>query len=162
MPESASPDSVNSVSPPQPLPSTAAVDLVPPTEPDNTLAGPSIPLERRVSRLARLTLVRSTDAHPPHHAHFDVPEGQRDSGDITPTPSVHHEPHHRSGSAGPVEKGSRKPKPLIDIEHVPVEDDPRDWSDGKKNFVLALLTVSVVCATLAVANLDRVRKLTRT
>ncbi|BEI85444.1 hypothetical protein CcaverHIS002_0508450 [Cutaneotrichosporon cavernicola] len=35
-------------------------------------------------------------------------------------------------------------RPVVDIEHAPVDDDPREWSDRKKNFVLALMTIAVV------------------
>ena len=42
------------------------------------------------------------------------------------------------GSGNGIKKG------VVDIEHVPVDDDPREWSDRKKNFVLGLLTISVV------------------
>jgi hypothetical protein len=112
-----------------PVPLPLAVAGIPPASAD------AAPLERRTSRLAGLALTRTTDAHPPHHAHFDVAE--RPDSD-SPTPSLRHEPHHRDGL-------SRKHQPVIDIEHVPVDNDPRDWSDGKKNFVMVLLTVSVVC-----------------
>jgi hypothetical protein len=33
---------------------------------------------------------------------------------------------------------------VVDIEHVPVDDDPREWSDLKKNLVLTMMTISVV------------------
>ncbi|WOO80705.1 Quinidine resistance protein 3 [Vanrija pseudolonga] len=62
------------------------------------------------------TLVHTTS----HHAHFDVPnEGDED----------HHNPPQRS---------------VIDIEHVPVDDDPRAWSSRKKTFVLVLMSVAVL------------------
>lgn len=66
----------------------------------------------------------STLAHTTsHHAHFDVPnEGDED----------HHAPPQRS---------------VVDIEHVPVDDDPREWSPRKKTFVLVLMSVAVVSAT---------------
>jgi hypothetical protein len=46
-----------------------------------------------------------------------------------------------------VEKGEKTipvPKSVVDIEHVPVIDDPREWSDLKKNLVLTMMTISVV------------------
>ena len=64
-----------------------------------------------------LTLIRSTDAHPPHHAHFDIPE---------------HPPLNA---------------PIVDIEHMPCEDDPREWSDLKKRIVLLMMTTAVVGVT---------------
>ena len=40
--------------------------------------------------------------------------------------------------------GRGEDEPMSDIEHVPCEDDPREWSDGKKNLVLAMMTTAVV------------------
>lgn len=89
---------------------------------------PGEPLSRGASHLsAALTHVRSIDAHPPHHAHFDErPEGI----------------HPEMGKAGELEH--RPPKSVVDIEHVPVDDDPREWSNTKKNLVLTMMTISVV------------------
>lgn len=36
------------------------------------------------------------------------------------------------------------PAPPRDIEHTPVEDDPRLWGAGKKRFVLGLMSIAVV------------------
>jgi len=66
----------------------------------------------------QLTLIRSTDTHPPHHAHFDIPERP-------PTPGQN--------------------VPIVDIEHMPCDDDPREWSDMKKRVVLMMMTIAVVC-----------------
>lgn len=53
------------------------------------------------------------------HAHFDLPPG---------------EPHHDA--------------PMIDIEHVPVDDDPRDWPELKKTLVLLMVsTISLLPTT---------------
>ncbi|KAI9639325.1 major facilitator superfamily domain-containing protein [Dioszegia hungarica] len=128
--------------PTHPLPNAAPVEAIQPGLAE--ASSPPAPLERRTSRLAKLALTRSTDAHPPHHAHFDMPEG----GPGTPVDAHHyaesplHEPHHRRGS-------EKRHKPVIDIEHVPVDDDPRDWPDSKKNFVMVLLTVSVLGPLIA-------------
>lgn len=43
-------------------------------------------------------------------------------------------------------KTTSMPKSVMDIEHVPVDDDPREWSDLKKNLVLTMMTISVVCS----------------
>ncbi|KAH8927156.1 MFS general substrate transporter [Atractiella rhizophila] len=50
----------------------------------------------------------------------------------------------------------------LDIEHLPVPDDPRAWSSAKKNFVLFSVSICSVCATLganiyfpAIANLQK-------
>lgn len=65
----------------------------------------------------------NTHPHPPpHHAHFEVPNTR---------PST--------------EEG---PAPVVDIEHVPVEDDPREWGDRKKSMVLGMMTLAVVRLTL--------------
>jgi hypothetical protein len=40
------------------------------------------------------------------------------------------------------------PKSVVDIEHVPVDDDPREWSNLKKNLVLTMMTISVVRLSL--------------
>ena len=77
-----------------------------------------------------LTSVRSTDAHPPHHAHSDEPEGDDDLRSPIP-------PDKDS-------EGRAHGVPVVDIEHVPVDDDPREWSATKKNIVLTMMTLSVV------------------
>jgi hypothetical protein len=114
-----------------------------------TIPGPgAVPLSRRSSRLtSALTHAKSIDAHPPHHAHFDEsPEVEIEAG---PSRS---RSNSNSGSQlrAPVdleknEKGV-KAKSVVDIEHVPVDDDPREWSNLKKNLVLTMMTISVVCS----------------
>lgn len=102
---------------------------------------PNEPLSRRPSRMtAALTHVRSIDAHPPHHHH---PEESDHHGDDTAD-------HTRPVPAS-------TPKPVVDIEHVPVDDDPREWSNLKKNLVLTMMTISVVSCSLRG---DRVRTAT--
>jgi hypothetical protein len=82
--------------------------------------------------------VRSTDTHPPHHAHFDIPEGVE-------TAEAHHsslvDGHEARSAVGHL-------APVLDIEHVPVDDDPREWSKTKKNLVLGMMTISVVSTFL--------------
>jgi hypothetical protein len=81
-------------------------------------------MSRHASRLkSTLSHVRTTDTHPPHHAHFDVPEGP-------PSSPQSDKDHHDA--------------PVIDIEHVPVDGDPREWSRTKKHIVLFMMTLSVV------------------
>lgn len=108
--------------------------------------GPSTNLSRQTSaKSARSTLIRSTDAHPPHHAHFDIPEGPESHGG-----SVHSLVDMNDGSADKDEKrvstavGTPAHPPVVDIEHVPCDDDPREWSDRKKSMVLAMMTIAVV------------------
>lgn len=46
----------------------------------------------------------------------------------------------------PDRRATPSPPPLaaFDIEHVPVDDDPREWSPKKKSLVMALMTAAVV------------------
>ena len=46
--------------------------------------------------------------------------------------------------------GRHHDPPVVDIEHVPVDNDPREWSRTKKNLVLAMMTIAVVCACFSV------------
>ncbi|EIW70508.1 hypothetical protein TREMEDRAFT_28934 [Tremella mesenterica DSM 1558] len=91
-----------------------------------------IQLERRPSRLtAALTHVRSTEVYPPQGKSEDeeTPSGEMDES--------------------AEEKKVKEVVQVIDIEHVPVEDDPREWSDRKKNFVLGLMTMAVLGPLIA-------------
>ena len=116
-----------------------------------TIPGPgAVPLSRRSSRLtSALTHAKSIDAHPPHHAHFD--ESPEVEVEIQAGPSrsrSNSNSNSGSHSRAPVdlEKGQKgvKAKSVVDIEHVPVDDDPREWSNLKKNLVLTMMTISVV------------------
>lgn len=140
------------------LPGVAA-GPVDPDHPDPTTTNPNPttrprdahakeePLGRRLSRslMPDLTLVQSTEAHPPPHAHahFDLSEHDDESTEREKHEPRHrgtdHEQDHQMGGSG---NGNKRG--VVDIEHVPVDDDPREWSNGKKNFVLGLLTISVV------------------
>jgi len=71
--------------------------------------------------LERVKSIRSHVSQASHHAHF------------APEPEI---PHSRPPSPPAT--------PAVDIEHVPVDDDPREWSNRKKNLVLALMTAAVV------------------
>lgn len=133
-----------------------------------TLPAASPPLGRTTSRMPDLSHIQAIEAHPPahqghhhqhHHAHFDETEALETS---TP-PALHSPPRRRRKRAGGAGVGSGgggdHGKPVIDIEHVPVDDDPRDWSNTKKNIVLMMLTISVVrprviAATLSGADID--------
>lgn len=53
------------------------------------------------------------------HAHFHLPPG---------------EPKHDA--------------PVVDIEHVPVENDPREWSNTKKTLVLYMVSIASLAPTL--------------
>jgi hypothetical protein len=124
------------------LPSQATASTqIPLSRSTQAQAQGQVPLSRRPSRLSNaLTHAKSIDTHPPHnHAHFaeeggvgDVPEIEREK-EIR-VPHTQEEP----GPAAPA------PTSVVDIEHVPVDDDPREWSDLKKNLVLTMMTISVV------------------
>ncbi|ODO09168.1 hypothetical protein I350_02768 [Cryptococcus amylolentus CBS 6273] len=86
-------------------------------------------LERQASRLSEhLSRIQSTDAYPPES------EGPRATGES-------------DGPGASVEKsGGLVP---IDIEHVPVDDDPREWSPRKKWGVLLVMSFAVLGPTMA-------------
>jgi hypothetical protein len=116
-----------------------------------TIPGPgAVPLSRRSSRLtSALTHAKSIDAHPPHHAHFDEsPEVAIEAGPSrsrsNSSSRVRVPVDNVIGDGGDLEKGKVKAKSVVDIEHVPVDDDPREWSNLKKNLVLTMMTISVV------------------
>ena len=92
----------------------------------------SPPLERRPSRLtSALAHVKSIEQYPPpaNRAHFED-DDEDEQGSQSATASV---------TAGPPPKAL-----VVDIEHVPVDNDPREWSTTKKNIVLAMMTIAVV------------------
>lgn len=65
---------------------------------------------------------------------------------LEPIPSHHthisrHSLHAHFEPESSEDEGARE---VVDIEHAPVDDDPREWSTRKKNFVLGLMTVAVV------------------
>jgi hypothetical protein len=99
--------------PQQPIPTTKAVGELggdPPAaeEPEafelSRLEKTDIPPEDPAKHEAR---PGHSPAHE-HHAHFDLPPGE------------------------PKEAEESLQVPVIDIEHAPVDNDPRDWSDKKK------------------------------
>ena len=108
-------------------------------------AGQPVPvsLDRRPSRLtSALTHVQSIEAHPPHHAHFDEhPETETHTNGQETLP-----PHVPETTES---QRQNKTKSVVDIEHVPVDDDPREWSNLKKNLVLTMMTISVVSPSLS-------------
>ncbi|GJE91884.1 MFS general substrate transporter [Phanerochaete sordida] len=70
---------------------------------------------------------------------------------VTPTPTI-----HAHADAHDVEKGAfdaqadhrQASQPKFDIEHVAVENDPREWSRRKKLFVLILVSAASTIAGL--------------
>jgi hypothetical protein len=114
-----------------------------------------VPLSRRPSRLSSaLTHAKSIDTHPPHshtpaHAHFEDDENQ--PGGVGDVAEIGRERAIRIPEA----ETETTPTSVVDIEHVPVDDDPREWSDLKKNLVLTMMTISVV--RLSFADAVRVR-----
>lgn len=111
----------------------------------STLDAPTITLERAPTRhRASLDFALPLEPVPSHlthisrrslHAHFDQNDEECE-GD----------------GEGGKEECVREDGPVVDIEHAPVEDDPREWSGGKKNFVLALIIVAVVSSVLVVGS----------
>ncbi len=73
------------------------------------------------------SLPRSGTSHhgADHHAHFDLPEGE--------AADTHHD------------------VPVFDIEHTPVDDDPREWKDNKKTMVLLMMSLACVSTTLLIS-----------
>ncbi|KAK4689297.1 hypothetical protein P7C73_g807, partial [Tremellales sp. Uapishka_1] len=64
------------------------------------------------------TLVHASREGDEHaHAHFDLPD---------------------------VDMAVAAPVPVLDIEHMPVDNDPREWSNKKKNMVLVMMSVACV------------------
>jgi hypothetical protein len=99
--------------PQQPIPTTEAVGELGGTPPAaeeaeafelSRLEKTDIPPEDPAKHEAR---PRHSPAHE-HHAHFDLPPGE------------------------PKESEESLQVPVIDIEHAPVDNDPREWSDKKK------------------------------
>ena len=85
---------------------------------DQPALRPTIP--RHASRLiTALSLVQSTEVYPPHQSPSDLPQ--------------------------PTTSSDAHDVPVLGIEHVPVDDDPREWSEIKKNLVLTMMTIAVVC-----------------
>ena len=108
----------------------------------------------RTSRLGEaLKHVRSIEAHPPHHAHFDVPERaetpEEGGSDHDGAEALEKSRGHGRGRSEDDAHGAGRP--VIDIEHMPCEDDPREWSRKKKNLVLAMMTTAVVSVWAQVA-----------
>ncbi|WVQ73955.1 hypothetical protein IAR50_003536 [Cryptococcus sp. DSM 104548] len=89
-------------------------------------------LERQASRISEhLSRIQSTDAHPPDN------EGRRaDAGTV----------ESKSPRASDENGGGLMP---IDIEHVPVDNDPREWSRKKKWSVLLVMSFAVLGPTMA-------------
>lgn len=112
------------------------------------------PIARSTSRTSRigvaLASVRSIEAHPPHHAHFDLPVEPETPLDDQPSEKHRDIPTHNGqthdGSGADRVAGNS----VLDIEHMPCDDDPREWSAKKKNFVLMIMTVAVVSDELKV------------
>lgn len=119
----------------------------------STPVPPGAAVARSTSRTSRLgealKHVRSIEAHPPHHAHFDVPE-RAETPDEADTDGQHDDSagseKARDGRVGSEDGAHGAGRPVIDIEHMPCDDDPREWSRKKKNLVLAMMTTAVVSA----------------
>ncbi|KAL7421942.1 hypothetical protein Q5752_003714 [Cryptotrichosporon argae] len=87
----------------------------------------------------------------PHHAHFAiadeaVPPYASVAVDERQGRHVHASgrDHEDEDEHGHGQESNAGRKPVLDIEHVPVDDDPRDWSVAKKNFVMGLMIAAVM------------------
>jgi hypothetical protein len=116
-------------------------------------------ITRTTSRGSRfgeaLKSVRSVEVHPPLHAHFDAPPSPplveneksvsgRSDGDSRDAPVLKHHGGRVSEEDEGEGEGGGVQRPVLDIEHMPCDDDPREWPRRKKNWVLGLMTVAVV------------------
>ncbi|WWD17099.1 hypothetical protein CI109_101536 [Kwoniella shandongensis] len=117
---------------------------------------PPAVLERQSSRLSNiLTHVRSNEVYPPEWQN-DLDEDGITSNvddverviDKRPTPDGNRDEKDISGSRQ-VEKAGVGLPIVVDIEHTPVDDDPREWGDRKKWFVLTLITFALLGPTMA-------------
>ncbi|WVR06869.1 hypothetical protein IAU60_003905 [Kwoniella sp. DSM 27419] len=118
---------------------------------EQSAAGPSIsrPLSRQTSRLSNaLTHVRSIEAYPPDDK--DRPSGQaeEDDGQDGARSARHSGEDEKVGSASSTQKASGNIA-ATDIEHVPVDDDPREWSGKKKWFALMIVTFGLLGPVMA-------------
>ncbi|WVQ81733.1 hypothetical protein IAT38_003858 [Cryptococcus sp. DSM 104549] len=90
-------------------------------------------LERQASRLSNtLARIQSTEAYPP-------PDEQRNGDDDGA--EEEDEEKKKTGEGLALQQ--------IDIEHVPVDDDPRDWSNRKKWTVLLIMTFALLGPIMA-------------
>ncbi|WVW84132.1 hypothetical protein I302_106161 [Kwoniella bestiolae CBS 10118] len=106
---------------------------------------PQTPLERSGSRISNaLSRIQSTEAYPPQDRDISTIEGGVD----TSRSEKIEQDEKDVGDSQNKDKG--KGKALnVDIEHVPVEDDPRDWSNGKKWFALLVVTAGLLGPVMA-------------
>lgn len=104
----------------------SAVSPGEPSQPSSSSQGP-INLGRQASRLSNTLIhIRSIDAYPPRDD--GMTDLQRDQTD----------------SSKSAEKQTLNGLNAIDIEHLPVDNDPRKWSDRKKWTVLMIMTFAMV------------------
>lgn len=109
----------------------SAVSPGEPSQPSSSSQGP-INLGRQASRLSNtLTHIRSIDAYPPRDD--GMTDLQRDQTD----------------SSKSAEKQTLNGLNAIDIEHLPVDNDPRKWSDKKKWTVLMIMTFAMLGPMMA-------------
>ncbi|OXB38019.1 hypothetical protein J007_02246 [Cryptococcus neoformans] len=109
----------------------SAVSPGEPSQPSSSSQGP-INLGSQASRLSNtLTHIRSIDAYPPRDD--GMTDLQRDQTD----------------SSKSAEKQTLNGLNAIDIEHLPVDNDPRKWSDRKKWTVLMIMTFAMLGPMMA-------------
>ncbi|WWC61983.1 uncharacterized protein I303_104570 [Kwoniella dejecticola CBS 10117] len=107
------------------------------------------PLERSGSRISNaLSRIQSTEAYPPQDRDVSIPTKSIISG--KPTITDHGEKGVSNDGGEPNSGKNKKALNIgLDIEHVPVEDDPRDWSEKKKWFALLVVTAGLLGPVMA-------------
>ncbi|OCF74236.1 hypothetical protein I204_04606 [Kwoniella mangroviensis CBS 8886] len=108
------------------------------------------PLERSAPRISNaLSRIQSTEAYSPQDRDIGgtsndesiiIDNDQEGETEKDITASIDDSPSRDKGKAKAL---------IIDIEHVPVEDDPRDWSNGKKWFALLVVTAGLLGPVMA-------------
>ena len=145
---------------PSPIPSQS---LQPPSHTQSPTQSPTQPLESRMESVTRqtsrasrigaaLSHVQSAEAYPPpqphsqahHHAHFEDDEDEQEKEDKYGA-GVNEVP----GDGTQAKREGGGGVPTLDIEHAACDDDPREWSAAKKNWVLSIITIALVSHPLS-------------
>ncbi|WWC89126.1 uncharacterized protein L201_004044 [Kwoniella dendrophila CBS 6074] len=113
------------------------------------------PLERSGSRISNaLSRIQSTEAYPPQDRSTSPPNIIEavpiDRGPETATEKdTDEEDKDVKDKVNGLDIKGKGKAINIDIEHVPVEDDPRDWSNSKKWFALLVVTAGLLGPVMA-------------
>jgi hypothetical protein len=88
---------------------------------------------------ADLAPLQSIRSHASRHAHFDTR-----NPNVAPADGDDYLDRDEEDEEDEDETNREQSARAFDIEHVPVDDDPREWSRRKKGCVMALMTAAVV------------------